>query len=102
VPRTGEPALDGHVYGALGQPGVALLMAIVVGALARWLAEWLTAANMDRLADFVTGILGGRLGNGLAHKRPIPIFGFSRNPISATVGAILMATIDQAVAGRRY
>ncbi|KQT85041.1 hypothetical protein ASG51_01485 [Methylobacterium sp. Leaf465] len=93
--------MDGHVYGALGQPGVALLMAIVVGALAAWLAERLSAANMGRLVNIVTGILCGRLGNGLAHKRPIPIFGFSRNPISATVGAILMATIDQAVAGRR-
>lgn len=40
--------------------------------------------------------------NSLAHKFHIPIFGFWRNLISATLGAILIITIYRAVAGRRY
>ena len=94
--------MDGHVYGALGQPGVGLLVAIVIGALAGWLAERFTAANMGLIANIVMGILGGLLGNYLAHKFHIPIFGFWRNLISATLGAILIITIYRAVAGRRY
>jgi uncharacterized membrane protein YeaQ/YmgE (transglycosylase-associated protein family) len=94
--------MDGHVYGALGQPGVGLLMAIVIGALAGWLAERFTAANMGLLANIVMGILGGLLGNYLGHKLHIPIFGFWRNLISATVGAVLIITVYRAVAGRRY
>ena len=94
--------MDGQVYGALGQPGVGFLMAIVIGALAGWLAEKFTAADMGLIANIVMGILGGLLGNYLARKLHIPIFGFWRNLISATIGAILIITIYRAIAGRRY
>ncbi|MCJ2047054.1 GlsB/YeaQ/YmgE family stress response membrane protein [Methylobacterium sp. J-078] len=94
--------MDGQVYGAMGQPGVGFLMAIVIGALAGWLAERFTAANMGLIANIVMGILGGLLGNYLAHKLHIPVFGFWRNLISATVGAVIIITIYRAIAGRRY
>ncbi|GJD75765.1 GlsB/YeaQ/YmgE family stress response membrane protein [Methylobacterium goesingense] len=94
--------MDGQVYGAMGQPGVGFLMAIVIGALAGWLAERFTAANMGLIANIVMGILGGLLGNYLAHKLHIPVFGFWRNLISATAGAVILITIYRAIAGRRY
>ena len=94
--------MDGHVYGAMGQPGVGFLMAIVIGALAGWLAERFTAANMGLIANIVMGILGGLLGNFLATKLHIPIFGFWRNLLSATVGAVIIITIYRAIQGRRY
>ncbi|WP_336489195.1 GlsB/YeaQ/YmgE family stress response membrane protein [Methylobacterium nigriterrae] len=92
--------MDGQVYGALGQPGVGFLMAIVIGALAGWLAEKFTSADMGLLANIVMGILGGLLGNFLAAKLAIPVYGFWRNLISATVGAIIIITIYRAIRGR--
>ena len=56
--------MDGHVYGALGQPGVGLLMAIVIGALAGWLAERFMNSNMGLLGNIVLGIIGGVLSLG--------------------------------------
>lgn len=95
--------MDGHVYGALGQPGVGLLMAIVVGALAGWLAERFMNSNMGLLGNIVLGIIGGVVGNFLAAQLQIPIFGFWRNLISATIGAVIIIAVVRAVRGeRRY
>ncbi|MFH6786354.1 MULTISPECIES: GlsB/YeaQ/YmgE family stress response membrane protein [Methylobacterium] len=95
--------MDGHVYGALGQPGVGLLMAIVIGALAGWLAERFMNSSMGLLGNIVLGIIGGVVGNFLAAQFHIPIFGFWRNLISATIGAVIIITVVRAVRGeRRY
>jgi uncharacterized membrane protein YeaQ/YmgE (transglycosylase-associated protein family) len=93
--------MDGQVYGALGQPGVGFLMAIVIGALAGWLAERLTSSDMGLIANIVMGIIGGLLGNFLAAQFNIPVFGFWRNLISATVGAVIIITLYRAIRGRR-
>lgn len=95
--------MDGHVYGALGQPGVGLLMAIVIGALAGWLAERFMNSNMGLLGNIVLGIIGGVVGNFLAAQFHIPIFGFWRNLFSATIGAVIVIAVVRAVRGeRRY
>lgn len=92
--------MDGQVYGAMGQPGVGLFMAIVIGALAGWLAEKFTAADMGLFANIIMGILGGLLGNYLATKLHIPVYGFWRNLLSATIGAVIIITIYRAIRGR--
>ena len=53
--------LDAHLQLALGQPGVSFLMAIIVGAIAGWLAEKITASNMGLLSNIVMGVIGGFL-----------------------------------------
>ncbi|ACA20204.1 Transglycosylase-associated protein [Methylobacterium sp. 4-46] len=93
--------MNGHIYGALGQPGVGFFMAIVIGALAGWLAEKFTSSTMGLLANIVLGIIGGVVGNFLAAQLHIPIFGFWRNLISATVGAVIVITVYRAVKGQR-
>lgn len=92
--------MDGQVYGAMGQPGVGLFMAIVIGALVGWLAEKFTAADMGLFANIIMGILGGLLGNYLATKLHIPVYGFWRNLLSATIGAVIIITIYRAIRGR--
>ena len=91
--RTGLP-------GALGQPGVGFLMAIVIGAIAGWLAEKFTSSDMGLFSNIIMGILGGLLGNFLAAKLDIAVFGFWRNLLSATIGAIIIITIYRAIRGR--
>ena len=92
---------NNQVYSALGQPGVGFLMAIVIGGLAGWLGERFTSSNMGLLANIVMGIIGGLLGNFIAAQFNIPIFGFWRNLISATVGAIIIIMIYRTIRGRQ-
>jgi uncharacterized membrane protein YeaQ/YmgE (transglycosylase-associated protein family) len=94
--------MDGTTYAALGQPGVGFFMAIVVGALAGWLAERLTRSDMGLLANIVMGIIGAVVGNFLLRLLGVgPAWGFLGNLITATVGAVIVITIYRAVAGRR-
>ena len=93
--------MDGTTYGALGQAGVGFVMAIVIGALAGWLAEKFTRSNHGLLTNIVMGIIGAVVGNFLARFLGIYVVGFWGNLISATVGAILVITIYRAIAGRR-
>ena len=93
--------MDGTTYGALGQPGVGFVMAIVIGALAGWLAEKFTRSNHGLLTNIVMGIIGAVVGNFLARLLGIYVVGFWGNLISATVGAILVITVYRAIAGRR-
>jgi uncharacterized membrane protein YeaQ/YmgE (transglycosylase-associated protein family) len=95
--------MDGTTYAALGQPGVGFFMAIIVGALAGWLAEKLTRSDMGLLANIVMGIIGAVVGNFLLRLIGIgPAWGFWGNLITATVGAVIVITIYRAVAGRRH
>ena len=94
--------MDATTYSALGQPGVGFFMAIVIGALAGWLAEKLTRSDMGLLANIVMGIIGAVVGNFLLRLLGVgPAWGFLGNLITATVGAIIVITIYRAVAGRR-
>ena len=93
--------MDGTTYSALGQPGVGFFMAIVIGALAGWLAEKLTRSDHGLLTNIVMGIIGAVVGNFLARLIGIYVVGFWGNLISATVGAILVITVYRAITGRR-
>jgi uncharacterized membrane protein YeaQ/YmgE (transglycosylase-associated protein family) len=93
--------MDGTTYGALGQPGVGFVMAIVIGALAGWLAEKFTRSNHGLLTNIVMGIIGAVVGNFLARLLGIYVVGFWGNLISATVGAIIVITVYRAITGRR-
>ena len=88
-------------YSALGQPGVGFFMAIIIGALAGWLAEKFTRSDMGLFANIIMGIIGAVVGNFLARLLGIYVVGFWGNLISATVGAILVIVVYRAVAGRR-
>ncbi len=93
--------MDGTTYGALGQPGVGFLMAIIVGAIAGWLAEKFTRSDHGLLMNIVMGVIGAIVANFLLRLLGIgPAYGFLGNLIAATVGAILVITIYRAIAGR--
>jgi uncharacterized membrane protein YeaQ/YmgE (transglycosylase-associated protein family) len=96
-----EINMDGTTYSALGQPGVGFFMAIIIGALAGWLAEKLTRSDMGLFANIIMGIIGAVVGNFVARLLGIYVVGFWGNLISATVGAILVILIYRAIAGRR-
>ena len=93
--------MDGTTYGALGQPGVGFIMAIIIGALAGWLAEKFTRSDHGLLTNIIMGIIGAVVGNFVLRLLGIGVYGFLGNLISATIGAILVIVVYRAVTGRR-
>ena len=76
-------------------------MAIIIGAIAGWLAEKFTRSDMGLLMNIVMGIIGAVVGNFLLRLLGIGVYGFLGNLISATLGAVLVIVIYRAVVGRR-
>ena len=87
--------------GAFGMDGVGFIMAIIIGAIAGWLAEQFTKSNMGLLMNIVMGIIGAFVGNLLFGLLGIRMGGIIGNLISDTIGAILVIVIYRAVMGRR-
>ena len=82
--------------------GVGWLMAIIIGALAGWIAERLMRSNHGLLMNIVMGVVGAVVGNFIL----LMIFGATMGGIVgqlivAVVGACLLIAIYRAITGRR-
>ena len=94
--------MDGTTYSALGQPGVGFVMAIIIGAIAGWLAEKFTRSDMGLISNIVMGIIGAVVGNFLLRLLGFgPAVGWIGNLVVATIGAILVITVYRAIVGQR-
>jgi uncharacterized membrane protein YeaQ/YmgE (transglycosylase-associated protein family) len=87
-------------FAALGQPGVGFFTMLLIGLLAGWIAEKVTASNHGLLTNLLVGIAGAFVGGKLAEVLEIPVFGFYRTLVAAAVGAILLLWIWRALRGR--
>ena len=74
----------------LGQPGVGFLSMLVIGALAGWIAEKVTSSDHGIFTNILVGIAGSFVGGILASLLNIPVFGFIRTLVAATIGAIVL------------
>ena len=77
----------------LSQPGVGFLAMIVIGILAGWIAERVTESQHGILTNLLVGICGAFVGGKLAEVLQIPVFGFFRTLVAASIGAILVLAI---------
>jgi uncharacterized membrane protein YeaQ/YmgE (transglycosylase-associated protein family) len=94
--------MDATTYGALGQPGVGFFMALIIGALAGWLAEKLTRSDHGLFMNIIMGVIGAVVGNFLLRMLGVgPAIGFWGNLLSATVGAVIVIIVFRAIRGRR-
>ncbi|MDT3686721.1 MAG: GlsB/YeaQ/YmgE family stress response membrane protein [Pseudorhodoplanes sp.] len=90
----------GDIQYALGQPGVGLFMMLIIGAIAGWIAEKVTASNHGIFTNILVGIAGAFVGGKLAEVLNVPVFGFWRTLVSASIGAIIILWIWQAIRTR--
>jgi uncharacterized membrane protein YeaQ/YmgE (transglycosylase-associated protein family) len=74
----------------LSQPGVGFFSMLVIGALAGWVAGRVTESRHAILTNILVGVAGAFVGGELAGLLQIPVFGFFRTLVSATVGAIVI------------
>jgi uncharacterized membrane protein YeaQ/YmgE (transglycosylase-associated protein family) len=76
-----------------GNPGVGFLSMLLIGAIAGWIAERVTDSNHSIFTNILVGIAGSFVGGVLASILNIPVFGFFRTLVAATIGAILILFI---------
>lgn len=82
--------------------GVGWIMAIIIGALAGWIAEKLMKSDQGLVMNIILGIVGAVLGNFIL----MLIFGATMGGIIgqlivAVIGACLLIAIARAIRGRR-
>ena len=72
------------------QPGVGFFTMLLIGAIAGWIAERVTESNHGIFTNSLVGIAGSFVGAKLAEIAQVPVFGFWRTLISASIGAVLL------------
>ena len=75
---------------ATGSPGMGFFGMLVIGFLAGWIAEKVTASNHGILTNILVGIAGSFVGGKLAELVNTPVHGFVRTLIAAAIGAVLV------------
>lgn len=82
------------------QPGVGFFTMLVIGAIAGWIAERVTASDHGLFTNILVGIAGAFVGAKLAEIGQITIFGFWQTLISASIGAIIILFAWRMLRGR--
>jgi uncharacterized membrane protein YeaQ/YmgE (transglycosylase-associated protein family) len=72
------------------QPGVGFFTMLLIGAIAGWIAERVTQSDHGILTNIMVGVAGAFVGAKLAEIAEVPVFGFVRTLIAASVGAIII------------
>ncbi len=72
------------------QPGVGFFTLLLIGAIAGWLAERVTRSNHGIFTNIIVGVAGAFVGAKLAELVQVPVYGFLRTLISASVGAVII------------
>lgn len=74
----------------LSMPGVGFFGMLVIGIIAGYIAEEVTASDHGLLTNLLVGIAGSFVGGTLANLLNIEFYGWLGNLIVASVGAILV------------
>lgn len=89
-----------EIQHAMSQPGVGLFMMLIIGAIAGWIAERVTSSNHGILTNILVGVCGAFVGGKLAEVLQVPVFGFWRTLISASIGAVIILWVWRAIRSR--
>ena len=86
--------------------GVSFLGTLLIGAIAGWIAEKVTASRMGLLMNIILGIVGSYIGAFVADALGLQLGGvyqgwFWGNLIVSAAGAILLIWVVRLVRGRR-
>ena len=77
-----------EAQGLLSMPGVGFFGMLIIGILAGWIAEKVTASDHGLLTNLLVGIAGSFVGGTLANLFHIEFYGWLGSLIVASIGAI--------------
>ena len=81
-------------------PGVGFIGMLIIGIIAGYIAEKVTASDHGLLTNLLVGIAGSFVGGTLANVLNIEFHGWLGNLIVASLGAILLLWIWRSVRSR--
>jgi uncharacterized membrane protein YeaQ/YmgE (transglycosylase-associated protein family) len=81
----------------MSDPTVGFFELLLIGIIAGWIAEKITASNHGIFTNMLVGIAGAFIGGKLAELLQIPVFGFWRTLLSASAGAIILLWVWRAI-----
>lgn len=85
----------------MSQPGVGFFAMILIGAIAGWIAERVTASDHGIFTNILVGVCGAFVGAKLAEVAQVTVFGFWRTLISASIGAVIILFAWRMIRGSR-
>lgn len=85
----------------LGNPTAGFFLTLIIGIIAGWIAEKVTASNHGLFTNLLVGVAGAFVGNKLAEIALIPVYGFWRGLISASIGAVILIYVWRAITNRQ-
>ena len=89
--------MEGH--GFLSMPGVGFFGMLIIGLIAGYIAEKVTASDHGLFTNLIVGIAGSFVGGTLAGLLDIEFYGWLGNLVVAALGAILLIWIWRKVQG---
>lgn len=89
--------MSNQTYAFLSQPGVGFFSMLLIGVIAGWIAERVTASDHGLLTNLIVGIAGAFIGGKLAEVLNIAVFGFFQTLVAASVGAIILLFVWRAI-----
>ena len=87
-----------RVY-CLARPGEGFIGMLIIGILAGWIAEKMTASDHGLITNRLVGIAGSFVGGTLANVLNIQFKGWVGNMIVDSIGAVLLLWIWRSVRG---
>ena len=82
-----------EAQGLMTMPGVGFFGMLIIGILAGWIAEKVTASDHGLLTNLLVGIAGSFVRGTLANLFKIEFYGWLGNLIVASIGAIVVLWI---------
>jgi uncharacterized membrane protein YeaQ/YmgE (transglycosylase-associated protein family) len=82
-----------EAHGLLSMPGVGFIGMLIIGIIAGYIAEKVTASDHGLLTNLLVGIAGSFVGGNLARLINIEFYGWLGNLLVATIGAVLLIWI---------
>ncbi len=76
--------------GLMGMPGVGFFGMLIIGILAGYIAEKVTASDHGLFTNLLVGIAGAFVGGTLAGVLGIQVFGFWGSLVTASIGAVIV------------
>ena len=84
----------------IAMPGVGFFGMLVIGLVAGYIAEKVTASDHGLFTNLIVGIAGAFFGGTLADVLGIQVYGFLGLLVTASVGAVILLFVWRKVTGR--
>jgi uncharacterized membrane protein YeaQ/YmgE (transglycosylase-associated protein family) len=93
--------MEDQTQAVLSMPGVGFLGMLIIGILAGWIAEKITASDHGLFTNLLVGIAGSFIGGSLASLMNLQFEGWLGNLLVAAVGAVVVLWLWRLLTGGR-